>query len=252
MYKFDRQHFATVANLPAGPLSRDERNLYWDIGRNLYRGTGHFLELGGFLGASTHAFCCGLAENQHKNEVRITSYDLFYFDGSWGNPSVYGIEPNQDFEPIFRDNLRDFQGMIDIEKGDILLKTPPVDKHTEILFVDLAKTENIFRHVVEVFYPQVVPGGFIVHQDYLAQRMQYIKAFTEYFHGYFDIVYPDAGCTVLFRLAKPWNVPAQEISAFFDLPAGQMAALVLRNSQRYPGQHKAAFDFSRGIYLRSS
>ena len=43
------------------------------------------------------------------------------------------------------------------------------------------------RHVVNAFYPWIIPGCLIVHEDYLAFKIRWIKAFTEDFYNYFDM-----------------------------------------------------------------
>lgn len=241
----DAQRFG---RLVPGPISASERAYFYHLARNVYSYTGDFVELGPFLGASTQAFAQGLMDNPARDKRRkMKSYDLFFYDGSWGKGDSFGLSPNEDFFETYKDNIKAYRDHVEPVQGNIM-DTADYPDDIEILFIDLAKTAAVFEHVVRVFYPKVTAGDLIVHQDYLARPMPWIKAFHESFDDHFDILWPDANCTVSFRLRKRFDVGKEALDAYFSQQPAAYARLIEMNARRYPEKYADRFAFSQRMY----
>lgn len=183
----------------------EKKYLYWMM-KELYEGLGAVLDLGPLTGGSTVCLTGGLLDNQSipsNKKPKIESYDLFYYDATWGKLSHRGIYKDDNFLERFRKNTDKIKDQVTTIVGDILdVKT--YEKPIEILFVDLAKSEKLMCHIMKTFYPKLIVGsGVIIHQDYKFLGMPYLKIFQQVFSEYFEILpYPDDVQTVSFRLVK--------------------------------------------------
>lgn len=192
----------------AGAMLRapEKQYLYW-LMRDQFEGRGAVLDLGPLTGGSTVCLAGGLIDNKavpDSSKPKVESYDLFYYDGTWGNLAHRGIHKGDNFFEIFKENIVKVAGQVTPIEGDIT-QIKSYDAPIEVLFVDLAKSEALMCHVMKTFFPKVLVGtGIVIHQDYKFVGMAYLKAFQQVFTEYFELLpYPADVPTVAFRLVKP-------------------------------------------------
>ncbi|MFN3869669.1 MAG: hypothetical protein ACK4MF_11465, partial [Hyphomicrobiaceae bacterium] len=168
----------------------EKKYLYWLL-RDCYEGKGTVLDLGPLLGGSTLCLTGGALDNPTLpvgHRVEVESYDLFHYDGTWGNLAHRGIRKGDDFLALFVENIANIKDHVKPVQGDILA-VKSYDRPIEVLFVDLAKNENLMRHVMKVFYPKVMVGvGIVIHQDYKFVGMPYLKLYQQAFADYFELL----------------------------------------------------------------
>src|SRR5690606_14000300 len=138
--------------------------LHW-LARCRYRGLGAIVDGGPLLGGSTVAFAEGLRRNPQVDDPRgrIHSYDLVEY-----TPFMTRIfkgrkapAPGASLLAEFQRNVRPWQTSIAVYPGDIRERRwtgGPI----EILFIDLAKTWDIQRHLLREFFPHLIPGVSVV------------------------------------------------------------------------------------------
>jgi hypothetical protein len=93
----------------------------------------------------------------------------------------------------------------------------------EILFVDVAKAPELWRHILREFLPACLPGALLVHQDWVSAECPWLHLAMARLSEYFAAVdSPNAG-TVAFRLERaiPRELLEQED---FDLPPATAGA----------------------------
>lgn len=240
---------------PDAMLRAEEKQyLYW-LMRDAYEGLGSVVDLGPLTGGSTVCLAGGGIDNrrlQGKTPI-IESYDLFWYDGTWGDLSRRGIKKGDDFFAVYLESIAKVRAHVSPVKGDIMdIKSYAAD--IELLFVDLAKSENLMAHVMKTFFPKVLVGsGAVVHQDYKFVGMPYLKAFQEAFSDYFEIMpFPADVPTVAFRLVKA--LPS-DFSARVDqlIPMGQpeRTALLVAARNRFAGSEWHIMNASLVGYLCS-
>ncbi len=232
-----------------GPFSRFERALSYYLAKERFTGRGHFIELGSFLGASTQAFAAGLKDNVIAPEAQkiLDAYDLFQFVGNWDagyQKKMLSEDEKGDFAPRFLENLAGFEKYVRVHQGDILKETGPDDgRAIEILFVDLAKTEDIMLHIAQRFFPKLAVGSTYIQQDYLFEGLPFIKAFHEFVWDYLEIEYV-TGSTIVFRLVKPFDLGADGFRAFRDMPRASKQGLIKANAVRFGEPYAEMFQKS--------
>ena len=229
-----------------GPFSRLERVLAYYLAKERFSGRGHFIELGSFLGASTQAFAAGLKENSVAPEDTkiIDAYDLFQFVGNWDTTyqnKMLSDGEKSSFLHKFVDNISGFERYIRIHSGDILQAEAPIDgRSTEILFVDLCKTEQIMMHVAEAFFPKLAVGSRYIQQDYLFGGLPFIKSFHEIIWDYFELEFISPP-TLAFRLVKPFDLGAGRLRRYRDMSRAEKLTLIEANGKRFGQPYEEVF-----------
>ena len=186
-----------------GMICEDEsRFLHW-IARN-GTGEGCIVDLGPLAGGSTHALCSGLALNPAATgRARVHSYDLWRLFPGWESffPGEQ-LKIGDDLQPLFRRNLRAFEGLIVEHPGDLRTHHwggEPI----EILFIDAAKAFDLWTHMLREFLPHCIPGrALIVHQDWVCAECPWIHLTTARLSEYLVPVDSPDGGTVAFLLQR--------------------------------------------------
>jgi len=147
--------------------------LAW-LAEEVYQGRGAVVELGAWLGGSTVALATGLRRNRCRDHQRIFSYDRFLWHSACDNRGTgLVLKHGETFLSVYRSLLGSFRDVVEVVDGDILnrgwLRRP-----IELLFVDIMKTEAIAQHVASTFFPHLIPGAFVVHQDFKYWGLPYI------------------------------------------------------------------------------
>jgi hypothetical protein len=142
----------------------------------------------------------GLAKPNHKFIVVVVKLFTFYAD--WQELlQDKDLKEQADFHHIFRKNLAGYNEMVFSEKVDLGEKTwsqVPI----EVLFVDAAKSIDIFVNIVNEFFANLIIGGVVIEQDYISAETWWIHLFHGIYQDYFELMESPEGGSVVFRLKK--------------------------------------------------
>jgi predicted O-methyltransferase YrrM len=155
-----------VSGVP-GMLSGQEKRMLYYLARNEFTGEGDIADMGSFLGGSTICFAAGLGGRSFGRPV-IHSYDLFRL-GESERKRYFPENPPPDgrTRALFDDYLSDYLQFIEVHEGDVLKfawNAGPI----EILFIDVAKSYKVCDHILESYFPALIPSkSLVIVQDYL-------------------------------------------------------------------------------------
>jgi hypothetical protein len=219
--------------IPSMICEDESRYLHW-IARHCLTGEGCVVDLGPLAGGSTHALCSGLALNPAAGRTRVHSYDLWRLFPGWKAffPGEH-LEIGDDLHPSFTRNLLAFGEKIVSYPGDLRAHRWGGDP-IEILFIDAAKAEDSWTHILREFIPSCVPGkSLVVHQDWVCAECPWIHLTTARLSEYFVPVDSPDGATAAFLLRRPiprdvlrdddfWSQPVSTAARRFELAASWM------------------------------
>jgi len=218
-----------VLDIPRLSTISEFQFLSWFM-KNKYTGTGHVVELGTWLGASTAAMLHGLSQNEREavKQRKLHAFDLFmWFEGYSllleRNPGLSGVHylpdlPHQaSFLPVYHEHLQTWSGMYDTYAGDISQKKwtqGPI----EFLAVDVMKSWESTSHVATEFFPHLIPGeSYIYHQDYKYHATPWIHPLMYRLRDYLQPAYSVLrGATIVFKCVKPLTREICAAAADFD------------------------------------
>jgi predicted O-methyltransferase YrrM len=199
-----------------------ERQWAKEYVRTSYRGRGHIVDLGCWLGSSTQALAKGLRDNPHPaTECRaVHAYDRFvweaYMEDVVAGTSLAGkYRPGDCFRDAFEWQVRGYRRRIEVHAGD-LLRLDWIKEPIEFLFIDAMKSWELANCIMQGFYPHLIPGlSVIVHQDFIYHCTDWIHLPVWRLREYFDPVcqVPNSP-SVVFRCVKP--IPGAILSSDFS------------------------------------
>ena len=208
-------------------MSPDELAFLHYLARIQYRGEGAIVDLGPLAGGSAYALASGMG----ASAFRVHSFDYWR---SWADCGQWfpglDLQPGDDLLPAFLDNLGPYKERIVPYQGDILSQSwcgEPV----EIIFIDAAKSPMLMLHIIREFYPRLVQGGWLVHQDYVSSRCPWIHIAERELRDYFEVYDSPFGGTVCFRLIRKFPRDAVPgVDYFARLPLDR-ARQLLRDAE---------------------
>jgi hypothetical protein len=170
------------------------------------RVAGEVVELGTWLGASSRAIARGLSARPGPTR-RFHAYDTFTFDDIEARAArtpLAGLHHDGDsFRALYERRLGRHAGLVDVHEGDILDATWD-GRPVGLLYVDLAKTWEIWRHVRATFLPNLEVGGVVVQQDWAHANTPWLHLWHHRWRDHFEplghVIYSG---TVAFRLVRP-------------------------------------------------
>lgn len=196
-----------AADIPT-MLSMEEQKLYYWLAAHAVSGAGAFVDLGAFAGGSTARLAAGLATAGLA--TRIHAYDRFTMAPHQQHKYLAdcGLAPleGRDSLPAVRRLLAPWGERIALHKCDIAAETWR-DGPIELLVVDAAKSAELADVIAERFMTALLPGGFLVQQDFLHAPQPWLPAQMELLAGYFEPVAHAAPTTMVFRCINPPVTP---------------------------------------------
>jgi hypothetical protein len=191
-------------------LCSDEIQYLYYLAKRQYSGRGVIVDCGPLAGASTMAFVSGVPRG-----TKIHVYDLWSFCPGWEEFFPRRLHnAGDDLLPEFLSNLGEFRSAVTTHKGDLAAQHWR-DEPIELMFIDAAKTPQVMHRLVGEFFPCLVPGAFVVHQDYVCSQCPWIHVAVMMLRDYFEWVDSPSGGTVCARLMRP--VPRGVLSNdYFD------------------------------------
>jgi hypothetical protein len=106
----------------------------------------------------------------------------------------------------------------------------------EILFIDVAKTWDIQRHLLREFFPHLIPGvSVVVQQDYFFVSCYWIHLIMESLSEYFRPAHVTEGPTLGFEVVAP--VPREKLLVDYERTFSKSEAVELmdRSIARFDG-----------------
>jgi Methyltransferase domain len=198
-------------------ITRSEAEFFSECARGPLPPEGAIVDLGCFMGSTAIALARGLIEAGRGEQV--LAYDLFTW-AEWMNGSpTYGLYmPGDDFLPEARRYARDHGGgLIQMHKEDLseyLWNGRPI----ALLLVDAMKNFDLARQIARTFYPALLPGTVVIHQDFKHYYTPWIHVLQYRLREHFEVIRSIAdGGTVAFRLTIP--ISEKEAYAISDLEA---------------------------------
>jgi hypothetical protein len=201
----------------------DELAFLYYLTRVHYGGQGAIVDLGPLAGGSAYALAAGM----NKSVFKVHSFDLWR---AWPECKSYfpglDLKTGDDLLPAFLQNTAPYNDRIVPYKGDILLQRwcgEPI----EIIFIDAAKSPALMLHIIREFYLYLIPGAFIVHQDYVSSQCPWIHIAERELGEYFQVYDSPDGGSVCFRLRKRFTAHAILPGNYFNkLPLSRACQLL--------------------------
>ncbi len=206
-----------------GMTSKQERCYVKDYAENEYTGQGEIVDLGCWLGSLTLPLVIGLNNNSHinNNQIKIHAYERFIWK-KWMNEEVkntplenkYNDEDN--FLDSFIEQIKPYENQVKIHVGDLKTMTWEENKPIEFLLVDAMKDWNLTNHILQEFFPALVPNiSVIQHQDFCHYRCVWIHLIMYRLKDYFEpMLYVPRG-SVIFKYIR--QIPSELLQKTYSL-----------------------------------
>lgn len=207
-------------------LTFDDKQLYYQVARDLYTFSGAIVDLGSFCGATAMALAVGMLNNgrlsaQTRLIATVYSYDLFKADFgacdhlNWFHRGDRTYKEGDDFFDVFCRLTSKYAAFIRPYVGDVG-QAPYDGPLIEVLSVDVCKSRLITDAVFRKFMPLLRPGAYILQQDFIHPWHPYLHTAIGYFADHFEVIHEnDDGGTVLYRLVRP--IEASQLDDFSDV-----------------------------------
>lgn len=219
-------------------LSEEEcRMLAW-VAQYCHNGSGSICDLGAFTGGSAAHLAYGVRKSGFDKPGVVHSYDFFEIDDMRKKKYLYdkGISEftGSNMMETVKKMLEPYAPIIEFHKGDITLETWNRGE-ISILFVDIAKSYDLNRHLLMEFFPQVIPGkSVVIQQDYLHFSNPWVMATMEAMEDYFELLSWTEFDSVIFGVRKAFDPKAAaQVCDSLRTPA-EMSRLLRKALKRFP------------------
>ena len=222
-------------------LRKEESNLLYFLARDYCTAAGALIDAGALIGASSSCLCGGLRDRSDSVAFvkSIHAFDKFKADEPYlvnylKTRVDENISEGDDFVGVYEKNTLGCQEYIEIHQGDFMDVVWTGDP-IELLFVDIAKTQQLNSHLIKEFFPALIPGkSLLVHQDYHHPHLPYIHVSMEYLSQYFEIVDYAVNDSILFMNVE--KIPHEMIRrcAAWDFDREEQVELMDRAIKRLP------------------
>jgi hypothetical protein len=195
--------------------------LFEAYARDAYRGHGLIVDLGCWMGASTHCLARGVDRNKHVADPRpIEVFDLFVWTLEMDRLEA-GREIADRYLPgdsYYRDAQRHTQpygNIVRMHRHDLLDYVPP-DHPVEFLVVDAQKSWPLGHSITTGFFPHLIEGkSYVVQQDFCYHRLDEVQTrmIMWYLRDHFEVVHHvPFSSSVVFRCTE--RIQRQALPAF--------------------------------------
>jgi hypothetical protein len=181
-------------------IKPSEADFFTECTRGPLVSGGSIVDLGCFMGSTAIALARGIIESGRRDEV--IAYDLFSWAKWMDGSPTYGIyRPGDCFLPEARRYARDHGGgVISVHRADLCTfewDGGPIS----LLLVDAMKSSEVAEQIVRTFYPALLPGAVLIHQDFKHYWTGWIHVLQYRFRDCFRLLrsVPEGG-TVAFAL----------------------------------------------------
>jgi hypothetical protein len=178
-------------------------------GAKRYRAVGAVVDLGSWLASTTIPLLEGLTRNAHASLPTVHAFDLWVWE-EWMTESVRDTpfagrrRPGDDFSDDFRERISGTPGRVEIHPGDLTIANW-TNGPIELLLVDAMKSWELAEGIATTFYPHLVAGSTVIHQDFSHWFTPWIHILQYRLRDVLDPAYdvPHSGSTVFVARTTP-------------------------------------------------
>lgn len=229
-----------------GPTSAEEQAFCEWLTSEAFTGRAQVVELGPWLGSLTIPTARGLNRNvllTPKSRI-IHTYDMFVWQigfEEWvrGTPHEGKFKVDDSFLSLYKEIVAPYQtGLTIVIHHEDLTLSKWNGGPIEFLINDAWKTVPIMSNIIKRFFPSLVVGATVFHQDYLFATQSYIHVAMFRLREYFEFV---------LRLPNSSGVVFKKRR---DVPKSVINDLASRTCCRdfSKKEIKAAFNWSKGLF----
>lgn len=210
---------APKAEVPS-MVSSDEMAFFRESAARYVGKEGAIVDLGCWLGSTSIALAQGILSRGSGADnltEKVLGFDRFVWEEWMPAQIPYGIyQPGESFLPEARHVVRDSGGgLVELIQADLTLyewRAGPI----KILLVDAMKNENIARQITTTFFPSLMTGGLLIHQDFKHYYTTWIHVIQYRLRQYFRFDRSVSGsATAAFEAIAP--IPREAIDRATDL-----------------------------------
>jgi hypothetical protein len=236
MWKFPsfKSALKPKADIP-GMVSSDEMAFFSESAARYVGREGAIVDLGCWLGSTSIALAQGILShgpNANYQKEKVLGFDRFIWE-AWMPAHIPSClyESGDTFLPEARRVVRDHGGgRVELIQTDLALyewRDGPI----KILLVDAMKNEDLTRQIARTFYPSLIPGGLLIHQDFNHYYTGWIHMLQYRLRQYFrlDRSVTRSG-TVAFEVLAPLPREAIDRATDFATSGGDEIAATFRHS----------------------
>ncbi len=230
--------------LPGATSVEEQAYCEWHAAER-FKGAGCIVEFGPWLGSLTIPTAMGLIQNSGVQKKEIHSYDLFLWEpgsNGWaaGTPFDRLYQPGDCFKPLYDQLVAPYQGSVNIHSNQAdLSQAEWSGEPIEFLINDAWKTMPVMANTVQKFFPALMDGATVFHQDYLWFSESWIHVGMYRLRNHFEMERRVRNSsTVVFRM--PSRPSTKLLASFCTL--GSLADL-------REEEVDAAFDWSRSFLV---
>lgn len=174
--------------------TRQEQQLYTELASSI-TGEGCIVDLGTWMGSTTEALARGLTK-----PVKIHAYDRYIW-ATWMDRTYPGhYKAGDSFLEEYKERIYPWRDRIEIHPGDLCQQTW-TGQPIELLLVDAMKSLELANAIKREFYPALIPGGYLVHQDFFHYYTAWIHPMQYRLREYFEPLY-SVKTTYVFKCIK--------------------------------------------------
>ncbi|MEY2520891.1 MAG: hypothetical protein QOF24_2650 [Verrucomicrobiota bacterium] len=196
---------APKADIP-GMVSSAETAFYSESAARYFGREGAIVDLGCWLGSTSIALAQGILSQGSKADNRnekVFGFDTFQWE-TWMPAHIpyCQYEPGDSFLPEARRLVREHGGgRVELIQADLELyewSGGPI----KLLLVDAIKNETLAIQIPRAFFPSLIPGSLLIHQDFKHYYTSWIHVLQYRLRQYFR-----------FYQSVPWGTAAFELLA---------------------------------------
>jgi len=215
-WRDEMERLEDIYAIPSMISSDEALCLYW-LAKHYWSDRGVIVDLGPLAGGSTLALAAGLDDNDALagRAGRIVAYDLWSYLKGFGPffPGLGQANEGADLLPAYLENLGARARHVTAHKGDVQ-EARWCGMPIELIFVDLAKSPEIWLHVARQFFACAIPGHTIlVNQDLISVDCPWIALYMQFWRDSFDYVDSPYGGTICYRFKQ--RIPPELIDLRF-------------------------------------
>jgi len=194
------------ADIP-GMVSSAEMAFFSESAARYLGREGAVVDLGCWLGSTSIALARGLLSHGSKADNRkekVFGFDTFQWEGWMSAHTPYCLyEPGDSFLPEARRVVREHGGgRVELIQADVGLyewSGGPI----KILLVDAMKNEHLAIQIPRNFFPSLIPGSLLIHQDFKHYYTSWIHVLQYRLRQYFRFYRSVPSGTVAFEVVAP-------------------------------------------------
>src|SRR2546421_5127978 len=217
------------ADIP-GMITSDEIAFFKESAARYVGREGAIVDLGCWLGSTSIALAQGILSRSFSGnnpQEKVLGFDIFMWE-QWMPARVpYCLyHPGESFLPEARRVVRDHGGgTVELIRADLALYEWTAGQ-IKILLVDAMKSEKLARQITRNFYPSLVTGSLLIHQDFKHFYTSWIHILQYRLSQYFRLYRSVVGTgTAAFEVLAP--IPREVVDPatdFASIPDDQIEA----------------------------